>query len=67
MMLRAISLKFTTIGATIDAGIKREISNLKRFYLHAVGLIFKHPGTKEKMDFTSPLPHRLNDTLTLIA
>lgn len=31
-----------------------------RFFLHAAGLSFRHPGTRARMEFTSPLPEDLS-------
>lgn len=49
-----------------DLEIRRAISDLKRFFLHAERLVFNHPVTKEKMDFTSPLPKQLTDLIAAI-
>ncbi len=49
-----------------DAEIRRAISELNRFFLHAERLSFAHPVTKEKMDFTAPLPQELTQLLKLL-
>ena len=49
-----------------DAEIRRAISELNRFFLHAERLSFAHPVPKEKMDFTAPLPQELTDLLKLL-
>lgn len=49
-----------------NAKIRAEIPNLKRFFLHAEKLSFKHPTTGEKLDFTAPLPSQLENFLQFI-
>jgi 23S rRNA pseudouridine1911/1915/1917 synthase len=49
-----------------DAGIRRAIESLGRFFLHAEKLAFTHPVTKAKMNFTAPLPQELTEFLELI-
>lgn len=49
-----------------DLEVKRAIGELNRFFLHAERLIFTHPVSKEKMDFTSPLPRQLTELLKLL-
>jgi 23S rRNA pseudouridine1911/1915/1917 synthase len=49
-----------------DIEVRRAISDLNRFFLHAEKLSFKHPVSKEKMDFTLPLPRELTDLLKLL-
>ncbi|AZI57802.1 RluA family pseudouridine synthase [Nakamurella antarctica] len=39
---------------------------LKRQWLHAHSLAFKHPGTGEHVQFSSPYPQDLNDALTIL-
>ncbi len=46
-----------------DAGIKKAIAGLGRFFLHAERLTFTHPKAGERMHFSQPLPHVLNDFL----
>jgi 23S rRNA pseudouridine1911/1915/1917 synthase len=49
-----------------DATIRKAISELNRFFLHAEKLGFVHPKTKEKMSFTAPLPGELTSFLELL-
>ncbi len=49
-----------------DAQIRKAISQLNRFYLHAEKLSFVHPVSKEKMKFVQPIPSELNDLLGLL-
>ena len=49
-----------------DAAIRKAISELNRFFLHAEKLSFVHPKTKEKMNFTAPLPAELTGFLELL-
>ncbi|HSK71954.1 MAG TPA: RluA family pseudouridine synthase [Pyrinomonadaceae bacterium] len=46
--------------------VRRAIQNLNRFFLHAEKLGFTHPATKEKMNFTAPMPDELTEFLELI-
>ncbi len=49
-----------------DPHIRKAISELNRFFLHAEKLGFTHPVTKDKMNFTAPLPRELTEFLELI-
>jgi 23S rRNA pseudouridine1911/1915/1917 synthase len=49
-----------------DLKIRRAIEDLNRFFLHAEKLSFTHPQTKEKMDFTAPLPPELSSFLEIL-
>ncbi|MGI9036543.1 MAG: RluA family pseudouridine synthase [Pyrinomonadaceae bacterium] len=49
-----------------DAKIRKAISDLNRFFLHAERLSFTHPQTKEKMSFVAPLAPELTEFLKLI-
>jgi 23S rRNA pseudouridine1911/1915/1917 synthase len=49
-----------------DLELNRAISKLGRFFLHAERLIFTHPVSKQKMDFTSPLPRELTELVNLL-
>lgn len=49
-----------------DAGVRKAIQNLNRFFLHAEKLSFKHPATDEWMSFIAPLPDELKNFLELI-
>ena len=49
-----------------DAQLRARIRNLKRHFLHAEKLAFKHPAKKEVMKFESPLPAELSDLLGLL-
>lgn len=46
-----------------DPQLRARIRNLKRQFLHAEKLGFKHPATKEFVKFESPLPAELRDLL----
>jgi 23S rRNA pseudouridine1911/1915/1917 synthase len=43
--------------------IRKAISNLGRFFLHAERLEFDHPVTKERVKFSAPLPAELENLL----
>ncbi len=49
-----------------DVNVRRAISELNRFFLHAERLSFTHPKTLERMDFYAPLPEELADFLQMI-
>ena len=49
-----------------DHQLRSEIANLGRQFLHAEQLGFRHPGTKEEMRFTAPLPPELQVVLNEI-
>ena len=44
----------------IDEDLEKLILNLKRQFLHAKTLGFKHPKTGKNIEFTSNLPNDLN-------
>jgi len=44
-------------------GRKKTKLHTSRLFLHALQLAFKHPGSKERMEFTSPLPQDLSEYL----
>ncbi len=46
--------------------IRQAINELGRFFLHAEKLSFTHPETKEKLDFTAPLPEELTEFLKVL-
>lgn len=46
-----------------DAGLRKAIRNLNRFFLHAEKLAFTHPVTKETLEFIQPMPDELTDLL----
>lgn len=46
--------------------IRQAIANLNRFFLHAEKLSFTHPKTKERLNFTAPLPPELTGFLELL-
>jgi 23S rRNA pseudouridine1911/1915/1917 synthase len=50
-----------------DLEIRRAITDLNRFFLHAEKLSFTHPETKEKMNFTAPPPPELKAFLEILA
>jgi 23S rRNA pseudouridine1911/1915/1917 synthase len=49
-----------------DHKLRSEIANLRRQFLHAEQLGFRHPRTKEEMRFTAPLPSDLQALLNEI-
>lgn len=49
-----------------DAGIKRAVGSLNRFFLHAERLAFTHPVTGERMEFVQPIPQELEALLQKI-
>ena len=49
-----------------DLTIRKAITDLNRFFLHAEKLSFTHPQTKEKLDFIAPLPSELTEFLDLL-
>ncbi len=49
-----------------DLKVRKGITDLDRFFLHAEKLSFTHPETKEKMNFTAPLPSELTEFLDLL-
>lgn len=49
-----------------DLDVRRAIADLNRFFLHAEKLSFTHPQTKEKMNFTAPLPPELKAFLEIL-
>lgn len=49
-----------------DLQIRQAISELGRFFLHAEKLSFTHPITKNKLNFTAPLPDELTEVLKLL-
>ncbi len=46
-----------------DVAIRNQIRKLGRQFLHAEVLGFRHPGTKEQLRFTAPLPEELTHLL----
>jgi 23S rRNA pseudouridine1911/1915/1917 synthase len=46
-----------------DPQLRARVRNLKRHFLHAEKLGFKHPATNEFVKFESPLPAELSDFL----
>ncbi len=46
--------------------IRQAIKDLGRFFLHAEKLSFTHPVTKEKLNFTAPLPDKLTEFLEIL-
>ena len=47
----------------LDVQLRARIRKLKRQFLHAEKLGFRHPETGEQMQFTAPLPAELADLL----
>ena len=66
-------LKHPVVGDELYAGgrdnnvqnvqLRAQIRKLKRHFLHAEELGFRHPDTGEQMRFTAPLPAELTDLL----
>lgn len=54
----------TTYGA--DPGLAERLG-MTRQWLHAARLGFEHPGTGERVEFSSPLPEELQHALDLLA
>lgn len=54
---------------TYGGGGARRLVNLpgKRHFLHAAWLVFKHPVTERMMDFRSPLPADLRESLMTVS
>jgi 23S rRNA pseudouridine1911/1915/1917 synthase len=50
------------VGDTVY-GFRKQRVGLKRHFLHAARLAFTHPTTGERLQFESPLPAALKDTL----
>lgn len=53
------------VGDTVY-GRRKNKSRCPRLFLHAVRLVFTHPFTQERMEFSSPLPQDLKDFLSRI-
>jgi 23S rRNA pseudouridine1911/1915/1917 synthase len=49
-----------------DLKVRKAISDLNRFFLHAEKLSFTHPVSEERLDFTVALPDELTDFLELL-
>lgn len=49
-----------------DLKIRKAISDLNRFFLHAEKLSFTHPVSNERLDFSVSLPDELTDFLELL-
>ena len=49
-----------------DAQLRASIRKLKRQFLHAERLGFRHPETGEPMKFVAPLPAELTQFLELL-
>lgn len=47
----------------LDVRLRARVRNLKRHFLHAEKLGFKHPATKEFVKFEAPLPEQLAELL----
>jgi 23S rRNA pseudouridine1911/1915/1917 synthase len=50
-----------------DSYIKNAIRSMDRFFLHAEKLSFTHPVTKERLEFTQPLPDELERFLDIVS
>ena len=49
-----------------DLNIRKAISSLGRFFLHAERLSFMHPKTQERMEFKQEMPAELKEFLDLL-
>ncbi len=49
-----------------DLNIRKGITDLNRFFLHAEKLSFTHPVSGERLDFTAALPDELTEFLELL-
>ena len=49
-----------------EAAIKQQVKMLGRHFLHSSRLAFDHPGSHERMEFSSPLPPALASFLTML-
>ncbi len=49
-----------------DIKIRKAISDLNRFFLHAQHLSFDHPKTQERLEFTADLPEELRALLKIL-
>jgi len=49
-----------------DVEVKKRIAGLKRFFLHAGGLTFRHPKTGERMKFEQQMPSELTTFLDVL-
>ncbi|MGB7203091.1 MAG: RluA family pseudouridine synthase [Pyrinomonadaceae bacterium] len=49
-----------------DITVRNAVNTMRRFFLHAERLAFTHPKTKERLEFTQPLPTELNEFLLLL-
>jgi 23S rRNA pseudouridine1911/1915/1917 synthase len=50
-----------------DSDTRRAVEKLKRFFLHAEKLSFKHPETGESLEFVQPIPDELTEFLARVA
>jgi 23S rRNA pseudouridine1911/1915/1917 synthase len=48
------------------ARLRARVRNLKRHFLHAEKLAFKHPASGELVNFQSPLPAELTELLVAL-
>ena len=70
------SIRHPVVGDTIYGGgrdntvphaqVRGAIARLKRQFLHAHELGFRHPRTQQELRFTAPLPSELTELLELI-
>ncbi|MEP6901794.1 MAG: RluA family pseudouridine synthase [Actinomycetota bacterium] len=49
-----------------DLDVRQAITNLNRFFLHSEKLSFTHPVSRERLNFTAPLPTELTEFLELL-
>jgi len=50
----------------LDVHIRKAVSHLDRFFLHAEKLSFAHPVSKERVEFVQPMPVKLTELLKLL-
>ncbi|MFN0139922.1 MAG: RluA family pseudouridine synthase [Pyrinomonadaceae bacterium] len=49
-----------------DINVRNAIRSMGRFFLHAEHLAFTHPKTKDRLEFTQPLPTELSGFLLIL-
>ncbi len=59
-------IRSTDAAKSARAADKAEILALRRNFLHAAAIEFTHPGTREHLAFSKPLPRELRDFMALL-
>jgi len=54
------------LGDPVYGGLKPDLPRAKRLMLHAWKITFFHPATKEKMEFSTPIPEEIKDYVELL-